>query len=230
MDSLLPLGQAGPVSDATSAGATAAAASSAYSATWFGRNADYLSSTSSAGAQPWRQVTIGAAQGPSAGQIPVDQSAKFCVLIFLCPGLLDRSWLGYSPIPGQPSRLSVLHCCRACLRVLETLRCRFRSIMGLGRHVQQRKPPCRSPIKRCRSRLACGRLGKLMKVPPTTFAVMRGSDDVVLFGMATMKELGLDLYPWSLEKLRPRAVPVQTGVESPSFLAARLVTLSVQSK
>ena len=41
------------------------------------------------------------------------------------------------------------------------------------------------------------------------------------FGMATMKELGLDLYPWALEKLRPRAVPVQTGVESPSFLAAR---------
>ena len=36
-----------------------------------------------------------------------------------------------------------------------------------------------------------------------------------------MKELGLDLYPWALEKLRPRAVPVQTGVESPSFLAAR---------
>ena len=32
-----------------------------------------------------------------------------------------------------------------------------------------------------------------------------------------MKELGLDLYPWALEKLRPRAVPVQTGVESPSF-------------
>ena len=68
-----------------------------------------------------------------------------------------------------------------------------------------------------------------VKVPPITFAVMPGSDDVVLFGMATMKELGLDLYPWALEKLRPRAVPVQTGVESPSFLAARRVTLSVQS-
>ena len=67
-----------------------------------------------------------------------------------------------------------------------------------------------------------------VKVPPITFAVMPGSDDVVLFGVATMKALGLDLYPWALEKLRPRAVPVQTGVESPSFLAARRVTLSVQ--
>ena len=53
-----------------------------------------------------------------------------------------------------------------------------------------------------------------VKVPPITLAVMPGSDYyVVLFGMATMKELGLDLYPWALEKLRPRAVPVKTGVE-----------------
>ena len=58
---------------------------------------------------------------------------------------------------------------------------------------------------------------------------MPGSDDVDLFGMATMKALGLDLYPWALEKLRPSAVPVQTVVESPGFLAARLVNLSVQS-
>ena len=34
-----------------------------------------------------------------------------------------------------------------------------------------------------------------VKAPPITFAVMPGSDDVVWFGMATMKDLGLDLYP-----------------------------------
>ena len=54
---------------------------------------------------------------------------------------------------------------------------------------------------------------------------MPGSDDVVLFGVASMKALGLDLYPWALEKLRPSAAPVQIGVESPSFLAERRVTL-----
>ena len=66
-----------------------------------------------------------------------------------------------------------------------------------------------------------------VKVPPITFAVMPGSDYVVSFGVATMKALGLDLYPWALEKLRPSGVPVQTGVESPNFLAARRVTLPV---
>ena len=74
MDNSQPLGQAGLVSGATSAGATAATAPSAYSSTWSGGNADFLFSTPSAEAQPWRQVNIGAAQGPSAGEIPVDQS------------------------------------------------------------------------------------------------------------------------------------------------------------
>ena len=63
-----------------------------------------------------------------------------------------------------------------------------------------------------------------VKVPPITFAVIPGSDDVVLFDKATIKALDLDLHPWALEKLRPRAVPVQTGVENPSFLVARRVT------
>ena len=66
-----------------------------------------------------------------------------------------------------------------------------------------------------------------VEVPTITFAVMPRSDYVVLFGMATMKALGLDLYPWALQKLRPSAVRVQTDVESPRFLAARRVTLTV---
>ena len=76
MDSSQPLGQAGPVSGASSAGATAATVPSAYWATSPGGNADLLFSTPSAGAQPWRQVNLGEAKGPSAGEIPVDQSAK----------------------------------------------------------------------------------------------------------------------------------------------------------
>ena len=89
VDSSQPLGQAGLVSGASSAGATAATVPSAYSATWSGRNADSLYSTPTAGAQPWRQVTLGAAQGPSAGEIPVDQNAEN-LRADLCPGLLDR--------------------------------------------------------------------------------------------------------------------------------------------
>ena len=102
VDSSQPLGQAGPVSGASSAGATAATAPSADSATWSGRNADSLFSTPSGGAQPWRQVNVGAARGPSAGEIPVDQSAECLRADLSLPGSFGCSWLAYSSIPGQP--------------------------------------------------------------------------------------------------------------------------------
>ena len=64
---------------------------------------------------------------------------------------------------------------------------------------------------------------------PITFAVMPGNDNVVLFGMATMKAIGVDVYQIALEKLRPRAVPVSPPVETSSYLAARRVTVSVRA-
>ena len=98
VDSAQPLSQAGPMSGASSAGATAATAPSACSATWSGWNADSLPSTPSAGAQPWRQVNIGAAQGPSAGEIPVDQSAECLLADLSLPGsvgsFMARVFLG----------------------------------------------------------------------------------------------------------------------------------------
>ena len=132
VDSSQPLGQAGPVSGASSAGATAATAPSAYSAVWSGGNADSLPSTPSAGAQPWRQVNVGAAQGPSAGEIPVDQSAECLRADLSLPGsfgsfmarvFLDSGSALTSIGVGLLSRMS---------SSLEALRCRFRSRMGLA--------------------------------------------------------------------------------------------------
>ena len=66
-------------------------------------------------------------------------------------------------------------------------------------------------------------------MPPTTFAIMPGRDDVIIFGLATIKQIGIDLYPLALEKLRPHAVPVQPDVENSSYLAAWRVTISVNA-
>ena len=57
-----------------------------------------------------------------------------------------------------------------------------------------------------------------VKVPPITFAVMPGSDDVVLFGMATTKELGLDLYPWALENYARALCRCRPAWRVPVFL------------
>ena len=70
-----------------------------------------------------------------------------------------------------------------------------------------------------------------VKLEPITFAVMPGNDNVVLFGMATMKAIGVDVYRLALEKLRPHAVqvPVSSDVETSSYLAARRVAVSVRA-
>ena len=69
-----------------------------------------------------------------------------------------------------------------------------------------------------------------VELPPITFAVMPGNDDVVLIDMATMKELGVDVYPLALEKLRPRAVSVQIGMNNPSYLPARRIRACLSKK
>ena len=156
-----PLGQAGPMSGASSAGATASTTPSAYSATWCGGNADFLFSMPSAGAQPWRQVNVGAAQGPSAGEIPVDQSAEcwradlslprsfgsFMARIFLDSGSVFTS-IGV----GLLSRMSSSFGGAELQIPLENGPLAARTATGSTVIVT---------IKRCRSMYACGRLGEL---------------------------------------------------------------------
>ena len=62
-----------------------------------------------------------------------------------------------------------------------------------------------------------------VEVPPITFAVRPSNNNMVVFGRATMKELGIDLYPMAMEKFRPRAVPVHFVEPSPCYLPARRI-------
>ena len=201
-------------SGASSAGAAAATTRSAYSATWSGGNADFLFSTPSAGAQPWRQVNIGAAQGPSAGEIPVDQSAECLRADLSLPGsfgsfmarvFLDSGSALTSIGVGLLSRMSSSFGGAALQIPLENGPRVARTATGATVSVTHKTVPIEVSV-----RTPWG----AVKVPPITFAVMPGSDDVVLFGMATMKEVGLDLYPWALEKLRPRGAGADRGGES----------------
>ena len=179
---------------------------------------DDLFSTPSDGAQLWRKVTIGAAQGPSVRAIPVDQSSECLRADLSLPGsfgsfmarvFFDSGSALTSIDVGLLSRMSSSFGVAALQIPLENGPRVARTATGATVSVTHKTVPIEVSVRTP---------GGPLKVPPITFAVMPGSDYVVLFGMATMKELGLDLYPWILEKLRPSAVLVQTGVESPSFL------------
>ena len=64
-------------------------------------------------------------------------------------------------------------------------------------------------------------------LPPTSFAIMPGSDGVLLLGLSTLKDLGVDPYERIRDSVQQRVSPPNQGVETPAFLGSRRVSLSV---
>ncbi|MEP0580138.1 MAG: reverse transcriptase domain-containing protein [Marinobacter sp.] len=202
---------------------------SVYSTSWSGWTADSISSAPAVGGQPWRQVTLGTDQSSTAGEVPVDRSAECLRADLSLPGsvgslmarvILDSGSALTSIGVGLLQQLSS-HFGGADLQIpFENGPQQAKTATGVSVMVTHKTVPIAVSV-----RTPWG----AVKLEPITFAVMPGTDNVVLFGMATMKALGIDVYREALEKLRPRAVPVSTGVETPSYLAARRVTVSVRA-
>ena len=64
-------------------------------------------------------------------------------------------------------------------------------------------------------------------LPPISFAIMPGSDGVVILGLPTLRDLGVDPYSKLWTVLRARRLALRQGVETPAFLGSRQVSLSV---
>ena len=64
-------------------------------------------------------------------------------------------------------------------------------------------------------------------LPPISFAIMPGSDGVLLLGLPTLKDLGVDPHERIWESTQQRVSPPNQGVEKPAFLGSRRVSLSV---
>ena len=56
---------------------------------------------------------------------------------------------------------------------------------------------------------------------------MPGSDGVLLLGLPTLKDLGVDPYERIWDSMQHRVSPPNQGVETPAFLGSRRVSLSV---
>ena len=64
-------------------------------------------------------------------------------------------------------------------------------------------------------------------LPPISFAIMPGSDGVLLLGLPTLKDLGVDPYERIWDSMQQRVSPPNQGVETPAFLGSHRVSLSV---
>ena len=56
-------------------------------------------------------------------------------------------------------------------------------------------------------------------LPPISFAIMPGSDGVLLLGLPTLKDLGVDPYERIRDSMQQRMSPPNQGVETPAFLS-----------
>ena len=64
-------------------------------------------------------------------------------------------------------------------------------------------------------------------LPPISFAIMPGSDGVLLLGLPTLKDLGVDPHERIWDSIQQRVSPPNQGVETPAFLGSHRASLSV---
>ena len=55
---------------------------------------------------------------------------------------------------------------------------------------------------------------------PTSYAIMPGTDTVVILGLSTMNDLGVNPYTRLLDVMRPRMTPPSPNVETPAYLGS----------
>ena len=58
-------------------------------------------------------------------------------------------------------------------------------------------------------------------LPPISFAVMPGSDGVLLLGLLTLKDFGVDPYERIWDSMQQRVSPPNQGVEAPALSIGR---------
>ena len=64
-------------------------------------------------------------------------------------------------------------------------------------------------------------------LPPISFAIMPGSDGVLLVGLPSLKDIGVDPYERIRDSMQQRVSPPNQGVETPALSIGRRVSLSV---
>ena len=64
-------------------------------------------------------------------------------------------------------------------------------------------------------------------MPPISFGIIPGSDGVLLLGLPTLKDLGVDPHERILDSMQQRMSPPNKGVETPALLGSRRVSLLV---
>ncbi|CAM9255192.1 unnamed protein product, partial [Sphacelaria rigidula] len=146
----------------------------------------------SAGGQPWRQVTLGTEQGSSAGVVPVDRKAE-CLRADLALPRSVGSFMARVILDSGSALTSI------GVGLLEYMSSQFGGTQlknPFENGPQTAQTATGAPVTVTHKAVpitvgVCTPWGAVQS-QPITFAVMSGRDNVVVFGMATMKERCVD--------------------------------------
>ena len=180
-------------------------------------------------AQPWRQVRIAAQWSPDA--VPVEFADKHLPVEVSVP---NRKQLGAVAVRAVLD--SGAHFTSMSAPILEMLERLFPGVplripftLGARHAVTASGQRVTVTERTIPLELSINTSWGPATLPPISFAIMPGSDGVILLGLPTLQGMGLDPYTRMWDMLRTQLSPPGSNVETPGYLASRRVSLSVDA-
>ncbi|CAM9924409.1 unnamed protein product, partial [Sphacelaria rigidula] len=177
-------------------------------------------------AQSWRQVGI--TNNQSAEQVPVEDQDNYVPVELYLPDQRARGAISVKAVLDSGAHftsMSVL-IVEMLERLLPGEQIRIPFSLGARQAITASGQRINVTERTIPLQLAFLTTWGPEKLPQISFAIMPGTDGVVLLGLPMLRGLGVDPYDRLLESLKTQMPSPGWSVETPAFLATRRVSLS----
>ena len=178
-------------------------------------------------ARPWRHVGIAAPR--NADEVPVKFEDKSVTAELCLPGQRSRGAIALRALVDSGAQFTILS-----LPIVDMMERTFPGVqMRVPFSLGARQAGTASGQKvSVTERTIPLKLAPVTPwgpapLPPISFAIMPGSDGVLILGLPTLKDLGVDPHERIWDSMQQWVSPPNQGVETPAFLGSRQVSLSV---
>eukprot|EP00903_Cladosiphon_okamuranus_P015275 g14116.t1 len=176
----------------------------------------------------WRSVAAEGASALLSDEVAVEPCEQSCLVDLSIPGAAHPTVCPVKAVLDSGAGISTLSTCH--VRKLQEAFPDVRVVEPMGQEHMLRVidgREVRVTEKTCPVRVALHTRWGPVVVSPQRFAVVPGTDDVMIIGSPMMKLLGIDVYETAAARARAGHDARVTGIETPGVAEARRVALSV---
>ena len=180
-------------------------------------------------ARPWRHVGFAAPR--SADEVPVEFADKYVPAELCLPGHRERGAIAVRAVLDSGAHFTSLSLpiVEMLERMIPGVQMRIPFSLGARQAVTASGQKVAVTERTIPLQLALVTAWGPAPLPPISFAIMPGSDGVILLGLPTLQDLRVDPYACLSQSLKPPAFQPASGVETPAYLGNRRVSLSVEA-